>query len=150
MNLQKQIEALKEQRIQEILDDNTLSKIDKLKLFETEQLFICAPYIQNEFPEWVAEAKTLAKAEIKDRSTIEYYSIMTDSIFDPSNDKYEKYETVSYAEELEDLNSEESDLIVVITTRGPAISLIKTRQEVIDVVFDFCVKNRFWGFKNDW
>jgi hypothetical protein len=34
MDLQKQIEALKLQRIQEIIDDNNVSKIQKIKLFE--------------------------------------------------------------------------------------------------------------------
>ena len=63
MDLQKQIETLKAQRIQEIKDDNKLSKIEKLRLFEKEQSFQCASCIQDEFSDWEKEAIELEKIE---------------------------------------------------------------------------------------
>ena len=177
MDLQKQIEALKEQRIQEIMDDNNLSKIQKIKLFEKEQLFKYAPYIQDEFPEWQKEAIQLEKLEaeriLKEGSDNPheicskqfYQSKMTDTIFDPSTFYYEKYEIVSYADSLnlclerafEDMSEEEYDaldkdnpIITVITTRHPYIELKKPYNEIVDKVYEFCIKNKIWGFKNDW
>jgi len=177
MDLQKQIEALKLQRIQEIMDDNNVSKIQKIKLFEKEQLFNCAPYIQHEFPDWEIEAVELEKLEAE-RILKEgcdnpneicakqfYQSKMTDTIFDPSTFYYEKYETVSYSDSLqnclenalEDISEEEYDavdkdnpIITVITTRHPHTELKKPYNEIIDKVYEFCITNKIWGFKNDW
>lgn len=111
--VKEQLEALKGARIQEILDDTTTSKIEKLQLLENENLFNYAPYIQHEFLDWEKEAVELEKLEAE-RILSEgsdnsheicarqfYQSKITDSIFDPSTFNYEKYETVSYADALE-------------------------------------------------
>lgn len=177
MDLQKQIEALKAQRIQEIKDDNKLSKIEKLRLFEKEQLFQCAPYIQDEFTDWEKEAIELEKIEaeriLKEGSDDPreicarqfYQSKMTDTIFDPSTFYYEKYQTVSYADALEsclesaleDMSEEEYDavdkvnpIITAITTRHPYTELKKSYNEIVDKVYEYCIENKIWGFKNDW
>jgi hypothetical protein len=166
MNLQEQIKQLQESRIQEILDDNSISKIEKLKLFDKEKLFDYADYIQTEFPEWEEEAMALEKAlaekqfaEGKSKLMAEgkpilYFSKMTDTIFDPSTFEYEKYETVSYADAIENMirrkKVDSEGKIVVVTTRGPHTELKKTPEEVIDKLFEFCVKNRLIGYKNDW
>ncbi len=157
MNLQQQIKKLEEKRIQEILDDDSLSKIEKLKLLENENLFTIASYIQHEFRKWEEEAKELEKlkaeqefANNKDPNKHFYHSKMTDSIFDPSLGIHEKYETVSYADALENLETDENDMVVVITTRNPHIKLLKSKQEVIDVVFDFCVQHKYHSFKINW
>ena len=160
--LQEQIAQLQEARIQEILA-LPISKIEKLKLLETENLFGYAPYIQHEFPEWEEEAMELEKAlaekqfaEGKSEHGMFYHSKMTDTIFDPSTFNYEKYETVSYADALENMlekldeDEDRNGMVVAVTTRGPYTELLKTPEEVIDKVFDFCIKNKLVGYKNDW
>lgn len=157
MNIKEQIEQLKEARIQEIINDELISKIDKLKLLETEKLFGYAPYIQHEFIEWEKEAQEQDKAiSKKDWS-------MTDSFLSPSESEYEKYDIVSYVEALEIFfqNCEEEfedgndgpfdgERYVVITCRSSNIIIQKTKQEIIDAIYDFCIMNRIIGFKNNW
>jgi hypothetical protein len=158
MSLKEQIKQLQEARIEEIIA-SSVSKIEKLKLLEKEKLFKYAEYIQEEFTDWEVEAVQLEKelaekqfAEGKSEDGFFYHSKMTDTIFDPSTFEYEKYETVSYASALERMlrNVDESGNVVVITTRGPRIELIKPVNEVIDKVFEFCVTNKYVGYKNDW
>ena len=95
-----------------------------------------------------------------------YHVAMTDSIFDPSTMYNEKYETVSYVDALEMIFKEYDDeedkkssyvkygkvegSIPVITTRRLNIALYKTKEEIIDAVYNFCVENKIIGFKMDW
>lgn len=169
MNLAEQIEKLKAERIEQIIDDTSISKIEKLKLFEKEKLFDVGTFLQTEFPDWEKEVVELERLEAErilkegslsnpnDICTKQFYqSKMTDTIFDPSDmDSYEKYQTVTYAARLAEVKEEneivdDSELIAVITTRHPRVELKKSYQEVVDKVFEFCIKNKLYGFKNDW
>ena len=157
MNIKEQIEQLKEARTQEIINDKLISKIDKLKLLETEKLFEYAPYIQHEFVEWEKEAQEQDKAiSKKDWST-------TDSFLSPSVSAYEKYEIISYAEALEvffeDCEDEfeggndgpfDGEKYVVITCRSSDVVIQKTKQEIIDAIYEYCIMNKIIGFINTW
>ena len=59
----EQIKALQEIRVQEILNDNSISKIKKLKLLAEENLWPTASYIQHEFKKWEFEAIELERLE---------------------------------------------------------------------------------------
>jgi hypothetical protein len=148
----------------EILNNDSLSKLDKLKIIEEKRYWGYAEYIQHEFKQWEKEALKLEKKEaqriLKEGSDDSYeicaeqfyQSKMTDSIFDPSTFKHERYQRVSYYKELKDLfedNSEE-EIITVITTRHPRVELKKTYQEIVDSVFEYACKNEIIGFINDW
>lgn len=174
--IKDRLELLKAQRVEEILNDDSLSKIDKLRTIEEEKLWDYSRFIQDEFAsfngcEWQNEAIELEKKEAERLlelgvgddicAKMFYQSKMTDSIFDPSLFIYEKYEIVSYARALElahenhlcEVNSEEFDenpLMTVITTRHPYTELKKNYLDIVDVVFNFAVKNKIVGFKNDW
>ena len=94
------------------------------------------------------------------------YEIYTDSIFDPNKLWYEKYETVNYVEALEMIFDEEEEYeenytsyvnygkvegsIPVITTRRLNIALHKTKEEITDRLYNFCIENKIIGFKMDW
>lgn len=175
--IQKQIELLKEQRIQEIINDESISKLDRLELLEKENLFGYAPYIQDEFPEWEKEIIELEKIEaeriLKEGSPdpneicarMFYQSKMVDTRWDPSESLYEKHDLVSYSrllnsleendeedfEEYYDENGNSKDgLITIMTTRHPRVILRKSKQEIIDKLYDFCIANKIIGFKMDW
>lgn len=141
----KEFKKLKEERVNDILNDDTLSKIEKLKTIEDEKLWGHSKYIQNEFKEWEKEAKALEKLEaeriLREGSDDPheicakqfYQSKMTDSIFDPSHMEYKKRELVSYADALLKLaeDTEEDSLIAVITTRHPYVELNKSFEEIM-------------------
>lgn len=160
MNIQDQIKALQTLRIAEIVNDDSLFKVEKLKLLEKEKLFGYASSIQTEFPEWEEEIIELERIEARRRfdngkDKYFYQSKMVDSVFDPSRDTYEKCELVSYADFIENMLDEfedetNSDNIIVLSTRGPCVTLSKPLNEVIDKIFDFCIEKRIIGFKNDW
>ena len=96
-----------------------------------------------------------------------YHVTMTDSIFDPSEMDNERCENISYVnaiqlafERYEEDETGESPYdaeygktegsIPVITTRSLNIALYKTKEEIIDAVYNFCIANKIIGFKNDW
>jgi hypothetical protein len=171
--IKDRLELLKAERVDEILNDDSLSKIDKLKTIEKEKLWGYATYIQHEFSDWEKEVIELERIEAErllelgDLSGTDicyrvfYQSKMTDSIFDPSRMIYEKHESVSYAEALEmcydehfDENEDEAEtdnpLITVITTRHPFTVLKKPYKDIVDCVFNYACENKIIGFKNDW
>lgn len=165
------LSAIKEEIVNEILSSD-LTKIEKLRKIEKEQLWGYHKYIQHEFPQWEEEARELVKKEaqrildekypkyLRDICTKQlYHSKMTDSIFDPSTFKYEKYETVSYADALQCVleeaqdrldSDDENPMIDVVTTRHPVVSIKKTYNEIVDAVFENAVSNKVVGFINNW
>lgn len=159
MNIQEQIKELQTLRIEEIVNDDSLSKIEKLKMLEKEKLFGYASSLQTVFPEWEEEIIELERIEAHQRfnegkDKYFYQSKMVDDIFDPSYDINEKYVTVSYADFLEncldDFMEDDSDSVTVMTTRGPSVKLVKSLTEVIDKIYDYCIEHKIIGFKNDW
>lgn len=157
MNIKEQMEILREARINEIINDESIPKLDKLRLFGNEKLFDYASYTQEEFIEWERDAKEQYKNGGGSGSA------MTDTIFAPSvNEQYEKYENVSYPEALEaffenyeyelddDKLADFDGKYTVVTCRSSDIKIQKTKQEIIDAVYNFCITNKIIGFKNDW
>ena len=162
MDLKKTIADLQYIRVQEILDDNLLSKIEKLNCLTDEQLWGIAPYIQHEFKQWETEAIELEKMEAERLLTVPgtdicnrqfYQSKMTDSMLYHIV-SLEKYETCYYVDILESIideyGSDGNQLIPIITTRHPKIKLEKTVNEIIDAIFDYCVEHKIIGFTFDW
>lgn len=172
ISLKDQIKELQALRIQEILEDDSINKVEKLELLENERLWGVANHIQQEFREWEKEILELERLEAqrlfdsgkndpREICTRQFYqSKMVDTIFDPSRSDYEKYQQVSYADVMRDLldnsydGEDEEDvdanMIAVMTTRHPVVTLWKSRQEVIDKIFEFAVQNKIVGYKNSW
>ena len=143
------LKEAKEKAINEILNSD-MDKLTKLKTIEDNGLWGYSKYINHEFSEWEEEAKELERTTAEENNKT-YHSKMTDSIFDPSTFMFEKYESVSYVEALNRiLKKHKTDLVPVITTRNPVVSLYKTKEEIINTVYDFCVENKIIGFENDW
>lgn len=134
------LQALKNDIAKDILANKKLTKIQKLKKLEKDGIWGYANSVQHEFSEWEKEF-----SKVKGVSCI-------DSIYDPSNECYDKYSDISYANSLEDLvyDVDEDGLITVLTNRSNSAVIKKTPEEIIDVVFDFCVKEKIIGFKMDW
>lgn len=68
--------------------------------------------------------------------------------------EYCAYSYINYIEELvwklEELELEAGEpepTFVVAYSESPIYTLEKTATQIIDCVYDFCVKNRVWGFK---
>jgi len=63
--LKEQVLQLQEQRIQEIINDPNLNKLEKLKLFTDENLFKIEDFIQDRkiFSDWCIELENKVKEE---------------------------------------------------------------------------------------
>ena len=159
-NLKKQIEELKEQRIQEIINDDSLTKLEKLKLFSEEDLFEIKDYIQDDviFKEWVDELTVMVKEQTKrDRVT-------TDTFLSPASHDFDKYSTlylydIEYVLENlledhdEDYDGELFDYhnpLPVVTSRCSDLTINKTPAEVLDMVYQYAITNKVCGYEIDW
>jgi hypothetical protein len=83
---------------------------------------------------------------------------MIDSFYDPSTFDFEKYETIYY-DEIEDIldnlvvdddDGFTGDNYIVFTNRQSKTVFRKSKQEIIDKIYDFCIANKYIGFKMDW
>jgi hypothetical protein len=146
--LNKQIEVLQKEQEELILEDNQLSKIEKLKLIDEYSLFSTEPYIQGVFKD-VEEnwAKELKIKYPRDRSFI-----FDDFIIDKGT--YSRYETINLLTIIESIVEDEKDngncSIEVLTVRGLEDTYTMTTTEVIEHICDWCLTKKCIEFTLDW
>ena len=147
----KKLEELRLVVLQEIIADRELSAFGKLKRIDELRLLPYAKFVQNEFEEWEDKFR---------QSLMEKYNatnhFIIDSIFNPHALDFEKYESVSYYKALDGLRDKMShegaliDEIAILTLRGHQDKIIKSFDEIVAQVLNFCVEKQIIGFKNDW
>jgi hypothetical protein len=159
-NLKEQIKALQEQRIQEIINDDSLTKLEKLKLFAEEALFETEDYIQDDliFKEWVDELTLMVREETKRDWA------MTDTFLSPASHDFDKYSTfylydIEYlldnlleacGEDYEGNIFDYPNPIPVVTARSSNLKINKPPAEVLDKVYEYAIKYRVCAYKIDW
>lgn len=161
MSFKEQIEALKAQWVDEILNDPTTTKLQKLKLLEKHDLFDYEDSLTGAFDEYEEELVNLIAAIGPNKPGWESYTPITDNIL--NNADRHRYERVSfygwlyYIDEYGAETNEEIEnpnrLITVATARGKEYEnfvIQKTAEQIIDKIFDYCVENRCIGFTIDW
>ncbi len=153
ISLKDQIKELQTLRIQEILEDDSIDKLAKLKLLKDEKLFDVARWLQSPLQDWESELEVIVNKK-------QPYAI-TDSIFSPSEYWAEKYQTIFFDEflesyfesvdweEIDGLEVEPTDYRVV-TDRSFNMEIRKTKEEIVDKVFEFAVANKLIGYINQW
>ena len=162
MDSLNELEKLKKKAEEDILSVGYLSKLEKLELLEEKDIWKHSPFINHVFPEWEEECKQMEReAAIADGKVVgkDYISTIVDDIFDPSTFRHEKYEIVSYLDEMDYLEEllDETDgtdkegYIRVVTCRGNYNSAVyKTYDEVVEAICDYCLENKIIGYRNDW
>ena len=48
------------------------------------------------------------------------------------------------------MEEDKPEMIAVLTTRNPCIVLYKTQKDVIDKIYDYCLKHKTIGHYFDW
>ena len=154
----KELEDIKESLAKEVLASK-LPKEEQLDIITNNSLWGIASWVQPIFIEWEQECIDLERATAIADGKIEgkdYFCSIVDD-FVNNNGMYSKHETIyftSIINQLYDLeNDEEKNLgkFEVITCRGDYKSKIfKTKEEIIDCVYDFAVKNKIIGYELDW
>lgn len=159
-SLKEQIEALKEQRIQEIINDTNLTKLEKLKLLADENLFEIKSYIQDDeiFKDWQEELTAKVKAETKrDRALVDSFLSPSENDFDRNSTLYLYDIEYLLADLIEDHDEDyDGDVldypnpIPVITARSSELTIDKTPAEVLDKIYEWAIANKICGYKIDW
>lgn len=161
MNYKEQIAFLKDAWINEILNDPTTNKIRKLELLEINQLFDYEDSLTGAFDDYEQELIDLIAATGPPSKWGSNYNPIIDNIL--NNGDRRRYERVSFPGWLEYIDEygaetdEEMDdpnrLTTVATARGKEYEnfvIRKTKEEIIDKIFDYCIENRCIGFEIDW
>ena len=131
-----------------ILEEPTLSNLEKLKLITRERLWGVAPCVQKEFEEWEAECVELEKAESNKNGMESYSTAVMNHIH-----SYKEYSTVYYIDIIHDLIewSEGKDCITILSSYGKYNSIIsKPVNEVIDRICKYAFENEIIGFVVDY
>jgi hypothetical protein len=152
----KEIEDLKVIAKNDIINDENTSKLEKLTLLRDNDMLGVCNSIAEIFPDWEDESIHLEmQAAIDDGKDPEkdYICTITDDMF--CNDNYDRHQTVDLVSIIENISWDNEDLdkdtMVVIRNRGKyKTNLKKTINEVIDVMYDWCIETNQYGFVMDW
>ncbi len=144
--IEKQFKEIKEELIQSIISNDSLSKIEKLKLFDENNLFIIDGYIGRIFDKQKDAFKKFLKF------TLNYNEIYTYDYFDIN--EYSRHTAInlyhlllSYIKEANDIDFNDKFIIILKSEDNNfKISI----NEFIDIVYDFCIENKMIGFTYDW
>lgn len=142
--------SAKKQLIKSIIEEETLTKIEKLDLIKKYNLFeldcyICDPFKEKYEQDFINELKS---------EMIEDKFFIVDSIID--NSDYDRHQTVYFTDIIQDLIyslEDETNLneeVKVLSCRGVKDTLNKSVNELIDVVFEYAITNNTIGFVFDW
>lgn len=152
----EKIALAKKELLDEVLNNDSLSKFEKLEVITNEELFGIADWIQTGmFRDWEIECNALEKKAVEsdpNNSEGSYVCTITDDYFTISDFYEDRRETVYFMNALENLLEEPEDLeIVVVSNRGKYGSKIyKKPAEIIDRVCDYCFENKIIGCVVDW
>lgn len=140
---QQEVKQAKEKLLNEILKSN-LSKYEKLKLIHKDMLFDTENSLIDLFKKRYDEFN---KMLIKKGN--EYPCI--DDLF--VDDQFDRYQTVYFDTLLDNYTgeySDENEFITILTNRTTDDIVQITKEEFIDTIYDYAIKNKSIGFEIDW
>ena len=136
--LQKTIEDAKFKLLNAIINDNEISKVEKLRLIDDNNLFTIDSYICHVFDD---QYKQEYLNKIGQRAIIDDWFHMRE---------YNRHETVNLADVVENIEDDEDDMITIFTNRSNRETFEISKYEFIDTAYDWCIKNKCIGFQIDW
>jgi hypothetical protein len=146
MTTAERIEQLKKVRIQEIIgSESTLTREAKLRTLSREDLWKHNRWIVHIFPEWEAELKEQVLATGKSVAITDDFIIEAVCDWDRGAD----IDIDDILDIIEDHTDDDGN-IEVVTCRNSDLTIVKTRDEVLDQVFNFFMQEQIVGFKFDW
>ncbi len=124
------VESKKEQLVNLVVNSR-LTKLEKVKLLTKYKLYPIEPWLAHPFNKFDT---------LKDKISDDYFDLLL------QRQIIDKYQTVYFADYLQDLNDE----IVVMTYRSSDYKVKITKKEFIEVLCDYVLENKVIGFKCDW
>jgi hypothetical protein len=148
-DLQKRLSDVKEELLHAIINEESMPKLERLLLIEQNGLFETASYVQKPLKEKYTEPlKELVKAKGREYVIEDNWPILDTSYFN-------RGERISLADQLvytaENFEAGEYPYgIPVIKDRSTTEEIRIGYEELVDEVYDWCVKNKTVAFHFDW
>lgn len=146
----------KQARVKQILEDKKLNKVEKLYLIEQEKLFGTSNFLVcNIFDSWKDSLRKLLRSpdlyieDVLDKY-LEYYNrheyISFPLFLENFHENYDEFENI--------INDKDNALVeaLYITrhTKYKDVKVMKSYNEIVDLVYDYCIKNQIVGYSYDW
>ena len=133
-----------------ILEESTLSNLEKLKLITRERLWGVAPCVQKEFEEWEEDCIRIEREWATANGDLH-----SSKIVDTFLDGYKEYSTVYYVDVIHDIlecvDGDETAEFELIRNRGTYHSTVsKPVNEIIDRICKYAFENEMIGFVVDY
>ncbi len=150
-SLEKNIEELKKTMLHDIVNDTTLSKIEKLQLISKNNLFIKGGNVEEVFMKYYDNFKKIINTNPK---YIEEYSKYGN--WDPTIDDYlvirgySRHEVINLANIAKSIENNMNKEVVILTNRCSTDVYKISAHEFIDCVYEWCITNEMVSFENDW
>jgi hypothetical protein len=147
--LTEKLQAIKDELLQAILSDESQTKLDRLQLINSNNLFKTEAYLQRPLKEkYLEQLKELVKVKGRDYVIDENWPII-------DADYFNRGQRVSIAEQLlytfESLEDEGyEDGITIISDRYTGEEIKISYEQLESEIYEWCVKNKTIAFHFDW
>jgi hypothetical protein len=147
--LTEKLQAIKDELLQAILSDESQTKLDRLQLIDSNNLFKTEAYLQRPLKEkYLEQLKELVKVKGRDYVIDENWPII-------DADYFNRGQRVSIAEQLlytfESLEDEGyEDGITIISDRYTGEEIKISYEQLESEIYEWCVKNKTIAFHFDW
>ena len=155
---QNKLKDMKSQMLKDVISDESISKFEKLKLISDNELLgfdggWCDPFyekyhktyitIVGETPEFKAKWGKYPTMSLEN-------AVSTDDYF--VNNDYERHQLVNLYNVVNDISNyrKDSEKILIYTNRTTKDTFQITKEEFIDTIYEWVIKNKFIGFELDW
>lgn len=146
------IKNIKEHLTDDIINDLTLSNLEKLQLIKEYNLFKIKPFVCGVFNKYLPKYKQ----QIIDSGTFDFSKRNVDSlIFDDwfVERGTERHELVDFVEIIEDFDIEDfsdDNKVTVLVNRTTNHIFDITVEQFLQDIYEFAVENKIIGFTYDW
>lgn len=155
-DFQNKMKELKAQALKDIINDNELSKVDKLKLISNNDLMetnscVCDPFekYQDDYLTKVASDPNYEYRKYYTDINRLKSSVIVDDFF--TNRDYQRHQVVDLSEIASYIDSEDpNDKILIYTNRSSKLKCFISPKEAVDTIYDWVISNNTIAFEIDW
>lgn len=161
-NYKEALKAMKEEMLEEIINAEDMSKVEKLEAISENELLPIAGYIQNPFGKYYQQfkEKIWSSTEFDEKygrfeRNGRKYDPCIDDIF--HTDRWQRHETIDFSQIARDYDDDDywddedgKDGITIMTNRNTKDVLKIPKDELIDCLYEWVIENKKIGFILDW
>jgi hypothetical protein len=160
-NYKDALKALKEEMLEEIINSDVMTKVEKLECISHNNLLPYCGYIQHPFYKYVDEFKQIIWSNPKFdekygaymRNGRKYEPIIDDYFC--CGDRWDRHQNVDMSQVCGDIEDDDwygdhEEGITVLTNRSTDDVFKISKNQFIDDIYDWCIDNKKIGFNMDW